>query len=183
MKREFLEGLGLDKETIDKVMAEHGKDVATVTGERDNYKAQAEQSEAQFKTLQANTKDNAELQQQLKDAQAERDQAKADGEAQIATLQKGNAIELALRDASARNTKAVRALLDEDKLEMKDGKLTGLDDQLTAIQKDNDYLFQPAANAKKPTITNPGNPDPKGGSAASDSIVQRIQARLEGAEA
>ena len=45
MKTEFLKGLGLEQDAIDKIMAENGKDVAAekakttkVEGERDNYK-------------------------------------------------------------------------------------------------------------------------------------------------
>lgn len=38
MKRKFLEDLKLEKETIDKIMDEHGKDVTKLTTERDNFK-------------------------------------------------------------------------------------------------------------------------------------------------
>ena len=47
MKREFLEGLGLEKEVIDKVMAENGKDIEAektktknAEADRDRYKEQ-----------------------------------------------------------------------------------------------------------------------------------------------
>ena len=45
MKTEFLKGLGLEQDVIDKIMAENGKDIAAekakttkAEGERDNYK-------------------------------------------------------------------------------------------------------------------------------------------------
>ena len=47
MKTEFLKGLGLEQDAIDKIMAENGKDIAAeqaktdkVKSERDNYKTQ-----------------------------------------------------------------------------------------------------------------------------------------------
>lgn len=42
MKREFLEGLELDKELIDTIMAEHGKSIQGIREERDTLKAQLE---------------------------------------------------------------------------------------------------------------------------------------------
>ena len=49
MKREFLEGLELEKEVIDQIMAENGKDIEaekaktkTAEADRDNYKEQLE---------------------------------------------------------------------------------------------------------------------------------------------
>lgn len=62
--------------------------------------------------------------------------------ATITTMKKESAIEKALSDAKARNTKAVRALLDEGKLVLNDdGTLSGLKEQLEAVQKDNAFLF------------------------------------------
>ena len=49
MKTEFLKGLGLEQDAIDKIMAENGKDIAAekakttkAEGERDKYKSQLE---------------------------------------------------------------------------------------------------------------------------------------------
>ena len=49
MKTEFLKELGLEQETISKIMAENGKDIEAekkktqkAEGERDNYKSQLE---------------------------------------------------------------------------------------------------------------------------------------------
>ena len=56
MKTEFLRGLGLEQDAIDKIMAENGKDVAAekakttkAEGERDNYKGQLDTVNAQLK--------------------------------------------------------------------------------------------------------------------------------------
>lgn len=46
--REFLKGLELDKETIDTIMAEYGKNVQGLREQRDEYKAKADELEAKF---------------------------------------------------------------------------------------------------------------------------------------
>ena len=40
MQRKFLEGLGLEKEVVDKIMVAHGADVENLKADRDEYKKQ-----------------------------------------------------------------------------------------------------------------------------------------------
>ncbi|EAE5404686.1 scaffolding protein, partial [Listeria monocytogenes] len=65
----------------------------------------------------------------------------SDYQSEIAETKKNSAIELALASAKAKNSKAVRALLDNDKLELTDEGLKGLDEQLEALQESDAYLF------------------------------------------
>lgn len=54
MKREFLEELGLDKEVIDKIMAEHGKTIQGMKQEQeqlDSLRSEKEQLEQQLQQL------------------------------------------------------------------------------------------------------------------------------------
>lgn len=193
LKREELKELGLTDDQIDKVMASYGKGVSNlqqqvtdITTERDSLKSQVDESGKTIKDLQGKAKDNEEAQQTIKDWQTKAEKAQTD----LANAQKHNAIELALRDAGARNTKAVGALLDQDAIKFENGKITGLSDQLKTVQKDNDYLFQPAKDDKEsapkpdqkpaPSITVTGNPDP--GQSSEASVVSRIAARLSGKE-
>ncbi len=61
---------------------------------------------------------------------------------ELAEVKRGFAIESALEKAGSRNTKSVRALLDDSKIILgEDGKLVGLTEQLTQIKKDNSFLF------------------------------------------
>lgn len=63
-------------------------------------------------------------------------------EAEMTQLRLDNAIDAALTAAGAKNIKAVRALLDTSKVKVgEDGKLTGFDDLLSAVQKSDSYLF------------------------------------------
>lgn len=74
-----------------------------------------------------------------------KDEAKKAEEAHKATvaqMKRDSAINSALASAKARNSKAVRALLDEGKLVLnEDGTLSGLKEQIEAVKKDNAFLF------------------------------------------
>ncbi len=49
------------------------------------------------------------------------------------------ALTAALTGAKARNSKAVKALLDMDGLKLNDGKIIGLDEQLSQIKEENAF--------------------------------------------
>lgn len=185
MKRDDLKALGLTDEQIGSIMALHGQTVnelngkvTAATSEAEQFKTQLATNQTELDTLKKSAKGNEDLTKQLADLQASFDTSKADSTAKIAELQKQSAIDLALTNAGARNIKAVKALLDADNLALDDkGQVTGLTDALTTLQKDNDYLFQPAApEPKAPTIVVGGNPDPN--ATGGKTIVQKIQERL-----
>lgn len=93
---------------------------------------------------------------------AKAEQAAKDAEAKVAAVQFDTALEAALTVAKAKNPKTVRALLNMDGLKLSDGQIVGLKEQLEAIQKDNDFLFN--SDAKPPKFTRPGTPPPAKGS-------------------
>lgn len=75
---------------------------------------------------------------------------------ELETLRFDGALEKALSGAKARNSKAVRALLDMEQLQWEDGNLTGIQEQLEALKESESFLFdreengfyQPAAGAE-----------------------------------
>ena len=68
-------------------------------------------------------------------------------------LRLDNAIDAALSAAGAKNSKAVKALLDTGKVKLgEDGKLTGLDEQLKEIQKTDAYLFAEKQQGQQATF-------------------------------
>ena len=74
----------------------------------------------------------------------------------IAKLKLDNAVDLALLGAGAKNNKAVKALLNLEKAVIgADGKVAGLDEQLTALKKaeDSSFLFETTGKFKG---VNPG---------------------------
>lgn len=172
MNTETLQGIGLNDEQIRSVMAEYGKEInplkqaqASAEQERDSLKAQLEDVNGQLSEAQKNSKKGSELQGQLKDLQKQFDDSKAKAEEQLQATKKDYEIAAALSKAGAKNDKAVKALLDTEKVNFDDnGKLIGLSEQLEAVKKDNDFLFADANESNpKPTITSKGNPNPDGG--------------------
>ena len=64
--REFLKGLELDEETIDTIMAEHGKHLTKLQEQVNDYRSKANEYEDQIKnlnnTIESNSKDLESLQ-------------------------------------------------------------------------------------------------------------------------
>lgn len=142
MNKEELLSLGLTEEQAEKVLAEM-TELQKSLKERDSLRSQLEE-------LKKASGDNAELQKQITALQQQNaEQAKAH-KAELAQLKLDNAIDNALTAAGAKNLKAVRALLDMEKLQLgEDGKLQGWPEQLEALQKSDGYLF---AAARQPTF-------------------------------
>ena len=176
MKRKFLEDLELDKDVIDKIMAENGKDIEAakgdlteITTERDNLKKDIAARDEQIETLKKSAGSNEDLKKQIESLQAENKATKING-----------AIEKALTAAKALNITAAKALLkDLDKAELSDdGTVKGLDEQIKALQKDEGtkFLFAAPEESKKTQIkgmtpTDGGDDKPKG-------ITQKDFARM-----
>lgn len=113
-----------------------------VQEENKTLKTQVIERDKQLETLKASAGDNEELKKQIETMkQQNADQEKAH-KAELAQLRLDNAIDAALTAAGAKNSKAVKALLDVSKVKLgEDGKLTGWDDQIKALQKSDAYLF------------------------------------------
>lgn len=176
MEREFLKGLGLEKDAIDKIMAENGKDIELEKGKVKDIQSQLvtanntiKERDKQLETLK-NSPDNPEtLKQQIQQLQ---DDNKAKDEAhqkEIKELKVNSALEKALTNAKAKNAKAVQALLDlGDDVELnEDGTIKGLDEKIKALKKSDAYMF----NDDKQTVkidgaipnassNDPANPNP-----------------------
>ncbi|EJA0792794.1 phage scaffolding protein [Listeria monocytogenes] len=164
MQREYLKGLGLDDEVINKVMAENGKDITAakqqlseVEAERDGLKSQLTQRDKDIDDLKKDSGTSEELKKQIEDLQQKNKDLESNYQSEIAETKKNSAIELALASAKAKNPKAVRALLDNDKLELTDEGLKGLDEQLEALQESDAYLFAQESEAV-PKFGFSGNP-------------------------
>lgn len=174
MKREFLKNMELTDEQIDAIMAENGKDVNglkeqvnSLTTEKDGLQSQLTERDTQLKDLKGKVKDSDELTAEIDQLQKANKEAKEKYEADLTAQQKSFLVDKALASAGARNAKAVSSLLDLDSVEVKDGQLTGLDDQLKALRDSDGYMFKedPQPNEPQPQggvqITG-GQPNPEG---------------------
>lgn len=113
-----------------------------VVEENKTLKTSVSDRDKQLETLKAAAGDNGELKKQIEDMKKQNaDQEKAH-KAELAQLRLDNAIDAALVASGAKNSKAVKALLDVSKVKLEeDGKLTGWDEQIKAVQKSDAYLF------------------------------------------
>lgn len=174
MKTEFLKSIGIeDQSVIDKIMAENGKDINAAKKSAEGFESQIEDlknqisdRDKQLKTLKESAKDNTDLTAQIEQLQNDNKEAKKAYETKIAEMQKTHAIESAVRDAKAKNVKAVMALLDGEKITFADGKLTGLDEQIASLTSGEDTSFLFGNDAPPtPAGAKPGNmPNDNGGS-------------------
>lgn len=148
MKREFLKELGLADDVIDKVMAENGKDInelktagSTAQTTIADLQKQIGDRDKQLDTLKKSSGDNEVLQKQIADLQTANKTAKTEYEAQMKKLTLDSKVETALLGAKSKNSKAVRALLDESKISLDGENVLGLNEQLETLKKDAAYLF------------------------------------------
>lgn len=147
MKKEELIKLGLTEEqaaaviksndeevsAAAKTAKEEGKKEAEALGSESGGKLSAELEQAKAAAAKS-ASDLTALQKKYDDDVAA---LKADRD----TLEKGYLIDSALTARQAKNLRAAKALLDMDKVSLKDGKLEGLDEQLDAVVKENGYMF------------------------------------------
>lgn len=119
--------------------------------ERDGLKLQLEQRDKDLAELKKDAKDDKELQKKYDALKAAYDKDTQDLKKDLEQMSYDHAVEKALLSSSALNTKAVRALLDESKISLKNGKLEGLDEQIATLQKEKDsaFLFK-SQNEEKP---------------------------------
>lgn len=174
MNRDTLQKFGLSDEQVNQVMAEHGKDLEKSKGveseleqlkqQNTDLTSQIAERDKQLKDLSGKAGDNEELQTQIKALQDQNKQAKTDYEANIATLKRDGAIELALREAKAKNPKAVKALLNGDNITIDDDGVHGLKEQLEQLQESDGYLFNTEQEGAKPGVKITGSGNPSGGS-------------------
>ena len=159
MKKEEFVALGIREEVATKAEKASQKELEgyvtkeqfdTVNAENKNLKQSVSDRDKQLDTLKKASGDNEDLKKQIEAMkQQNKEQAEAH-KAEIAQIRLDNAMDAALMAAGAKNTKAVKALLDVSKVKLgDDGKLTEWEDQLKAVQKSDAYLFEDKQSSRK----------------------------------
>jgi hypothetical protein len=139
MKREFLEGLGLEKGVIDQIMDENGKDINREKNRADTYKTQLDDAKTSLKAFEG---------VDVKDLQGKVTQLTAD----LAAKETEYAQKLADRDFTdlvgkyaaeykAHDVKAVMPFLDTEKLKSSKNQDADIKAAFEGLKKDQSYLF------------------------------------------
>lgn len=134
-----------------------------VNNEKKELKSQLDERDQQLSTLQKQAKGNEELHNAIEQLQEENKKVSEEYQQKLEKQAFEFAIESALRDAKAKNIKAVKANLNVDGLKLSDDKIIGLDEQLTALKESDSYLFEsenqsaPSLAGRQPHV-NPSTP-------------------------
>lgn len=132
--------------------------------EKNDLKDRIKERDTQLNDLKEKAKDSEELSQQITDLQEKNDQDAQAFQKKLESQAKDSAIELALRDAKAKNPKIAKNALDMETITLKDGKLIGIDEQLKVIQESDAYLFgedkPKGLQGREPHSTDPNNTAP-----------------------
>jgi exonuclease VII large subunit len=167
--REFLSKLDLGDDVIEKIMAEHGKDEANavklqkqvndLSSENNSLKEQVSQSTKQLEELKNSHKDDEDLQSQIQQLQEANIQLENENAEKLAEAKKNFAIDNALRDAGALETKAVLPFIDLETIKLDGDKLMGLDEQLKSVKESKGFLFKSEEPKPGVHVTAGGNPE------------------------
>ena len=149
MKREELKKLNLNDEQIDKVMSLHGADVESAKSKmeelnktNESLQSQIAERDKDLKSLKKQAGDNEELTNHYKELQSKYKQDTENLTKELQQTKLNSAVDSALGKAKVRNTKAAKALLNMDDIQLNDkGELEGLDKQISSLQKTDGYLF------------------------------------------
>ena len=184
MKRKFLEELGLEKEVIDKIMAENGADIEAekaktleATTKLEDINKQLETANNTIKDLKKNNADNEELQNKVKTYEDDIKSQKADYESKIRNLTLDGAIEKALSGAKAKHVDLLSTKIDREKLIIgEDGKVSGLDEQLTGLKETYKDLFEEEKAQDQPPTFSKGTDGGKGEDIQINSLGSALSA-------
>lgn len=155
MTRDFLKNLGLEDAAIGQILDENTQDISKEKQNADAANASLAEAKGQLSAIQRELESlkkagsgSAAVQQQLEDLQKKYEADTAALQAQLADRDYASAIartisEKGLKFSSKGAEKAFTDGLKEKKLELKDGKLTGVDDYIKAQQEADPDAFAP----------------------------------------
>ena len=148
MKREFLRGLGLEEETVQKIVDEHNDTLRDFKNKAEKTESLQEQLDKANKELDNRDKQITDLQkakdgdnQELKDKLANYEKENAQYKADMKELKLNNAVKLAVAK-DANDADDILAFINKDELELQDdGNVKGLDKAIESLKESKPYLF------------------------------------------
>jgi len=163
--KELLKKAGVEEAKLDGVIADIGKELPKhfipknkfneVSEAKKKLEADLAARDTQLEELKKAAGTSEELKKQIEQLQAENKKAAEAWQTKLAQMQLDFALERALAAAKAKNPKAVKALLDLEKVKLDGEQLLGLDEQLKELQKSDAYLFGDSTPGKVGSGTNP----------------------------
>ena len=156
--REFLKGLELDKETINTIMAEHGKLITESKEEITELKDNVKTYEAKIKEIETATNNSDEFKKELEDLKKSIALEKAQKEADTKELELNTQIKEVFGDNKFVNDYTEKSLMAEIKSALKEDETKNAKDIFEELTKDQEGLF---VNPNKVEIPATGDIDKK----------------------
>ena len=131
-------------------------------GQKADLDEQIKTANTTIEDLKKNNKDNEALQKAIQEHETTIENLKKES----AQKDFNYALDSVLKDNKCKNTKALKALLDLDNIKFNEGKLEGLEGQLTALKESDGYLFDTSNPAPGNTGGTGNHPRVGGGAGA-----------------
>ena len=161
MQKEALLQIGLTEEQADKILGLFAESILKSyvpkekleEAEKENIRltTSLKERDTQLEGLKATAGLSEELQKKLDAAIAKNQKDSEQAAAEFAAYKKDNSINLYLLKIGAKNAKAVKALLDLDKVSVDGENLIGIKEQLDALKISDAYLFEPIMSGREPS--------------------------------
>ncbi|WPC42951.1 phage scaffolding protein [Clostridium sp. JS66] len=119
------------------------EDFNKIDTERKEYKKQLADRDKQLKDLGDKVKGNEDLTSEIERLKNENTKVTQDYESKISQINFDTKFEKALVGYKPKNPKALKALLDLEKVKLVDDTFIGLDEQLKSLKESDSYLFEP----------------------------------------
>ena len=119
----------------------YNSDKEKLKTEKEALQQQLQERDQQIEQLKNDTQASKELQEKIEELQEKNEQTKEEMQEKLQQTRLESEIEKKLLKEKARNPQAVKALIDMEEIELEDGEVKGLDDQLENIKESDDYLF------------------------------------------
>lgn len=111
--------------------------------EANGYKTQLEQLSGEIKKLKDNAANGGdEIRQQLGELQQKYDNDTKNLKETIDNLKFDSALDSCISQSGAKSIKALKGVLDMEKISFENGAIKGFDEQLENLKKEYDYLFK-----------------------------------------
>lgn len=139
-------------------------------GQKADLDEQIKTANTTIEGLKKSNKDNEALQQAIQDHETTIENLKKES----AQKDFNYALDSALKDNKCKNAKALKALLDLDNIKFNEGKLEGLEGQLTALKESDGYLFDTSSPAPGNTGGTGNHPRVGGGTGVTKADILKM---------
>lgn len=172
MNREFLEGLGLEKDAINAIMAKHGSAIGAKETEISNLQNEKQKLDDKITQLENAGGDDGDeaLKTELETLKSDKQKL----EQQLTDQAKQHKLEMYVGSLGTKDPEYVMAKLAD--VELKEDEFVGIDDRVDELKEKHPLLFESEEPAKPAKWSQGGVSTAKGGSLTREEIMQEKDA-------